>query len=71
MDVKEVFSKNLCQAVKESDLNFAKLAKRINVTKATMSMYAHAKALPSLETFLLICNALDVNADYLLGRKDY
>ena len=38
---------------------------------ATMSMYAHAKALPSLETFYLICSVLEVDADFLLGRKDY
>lgn len=71
MDIKQIFSKNLCEAVKFSNINFAQLAKKVNITKATMSMYAHAKALPSLETFYLICSVLEVDADFLLGRKDY
>jgi len=71
MKLQLTFSKNLIEAVKTSSLNYAQLAKALGITKATMSMYKNAKALPSLETFEKLCDLLDVSADYLLGRKEF
>lgn len=70
-DVKEVFCKNLSIAVSESGLTYASVAEKLGVTKATMSMYKHGKALPSLETFSILCDILGESADFLLGKKDY
>lgn len=67
----KVFGKRLTEAVAESPLCFAEVALKLNISKATMSMYKHGKALPSLETFSALCDILDVSADYLLGKKDY
>ncbi|MBE7089197.1 MAG: helix-turn-helix transcriptional regulator [Clostridiales bacterium] len=68
--MKTIFSSKLIEAVRYSGLSYAELAKKLNITKATMSMYKHGKALPSLETFYLICEYLDVSADFLLGKKE-
>lgn len=70
-DVNMIFSKKLAEAIKDSDYNYAKLAKALDISKATMSMYVHGKALPSLETFSKICDLLGESADFLLGKKEY
>ncbi|MBE5734583.1 MAG: helix-turn-helix transcriptional regulator [Clostridiales bacterium] len=71
MDTKQIFSAQLQEAVKYSSINYSELAKKLGITKATMSMYKHGKALPSLETFTLLCDILDVSADFLLGKKEF
>ena len=71
MDTKQIFSTQLQEAVKYSSINYSELAKKLGITKATMSMYKHGKALPSLETFTLLCDILDVSADFLLGKKEF
>ena len=70
-DLKEVFSKNLALAVNDSGLNYSDLAATLGISKATLTMYKHGKALPSLETFSALCDALGESADFLLGKRDY
>ena len=70
MTTREIFALRFTDAMKYSSLSYAELARKLNITKATMSMYKHGKALPSLETFSAICDILDVSADYLLGKKE-
>ena len=71
MDIRNVFSVKLQEAIKTSHLSYAQVAKRLVITKATMSMYKNGKALPSLETFSLLCDILDVSADFLLDKKEF
>lgn len=71
MDLKQTFSRALNQAVNDSEYSYASLAKALGITKATMSMYKHGKALPSLETFSNLCDLLNESADFLLGKRDY
>ena len=70
MEIRIIFAEKFNEAMKYSNLSYAELAKKINITKATMSMYKHGKAIPSLETFSKMCDLLDVSADFLLGKKD-
>lgn len=70
MDIRNIFNVKLQEAVKCSPLSYAELARKLNITKATMSMYKSGKALPSLETFDKICDLLDVSADFLLGKEE-
>ena len=44
------------------------LAQRTNITEATISRYCNGKRIPSITQLTKIANALNVNADYLLGR---
>ena len=70
METRKIFAERLNEVMRFSSLSYAELAKKLGITKATMSMYKHGKALPSLETFDKICDFLDVSADFLLGKKD-
>lgn len=70
-ELNAIFSQKLSEAVKDSGMNYAKLAGKLNISKATMSMYVHGKALPSLETFSAMCDVLSESADFLLGKKEY
>ena len=48
------------------------IADAIGVTKQCVSDYKKGKSVPSLETLYLLCEFLDVSADYLLGlTNDY
>ena len=69
-DMRKIFSERLNEAMKFSNVSYSELAKKLGITKATMSMYKHGKAIPSLETFYLLCDLLDVSADYMLGRNE-
>ena len=70
MDIRKVFGERFSEEMKYGKISYAELARRLNVTKASVSMYKHGKALPSLEVFAEICEILEVSADYLLGRKE-
>ena len=70
MDTRRIFADRFNEIMKYSHLSYAELARKLNITKATMSMYKHGKALPSLETFSAMCDFLDVTADFLLGKKE-
>ena len=70
MDIKKIFAENFAEAMRSSLYSYAELSRKLNITKATISMYKHGKALPSLETFYTICELLDVSADFLLGKKE-
>lgn len=68
--MKAVFAARLKEAVGMSGLSYSALAEKLGVNKATVSMYVHAKALPSLPIFWQMTEILDVSADFLLGKKD-
>ena len=70
MEIRKIFSERFNEIMKYSNFSFSDLAKKLDITKATMSMYKHGKALPSLETFSKMCDYLDVSADFLLGKKE-
>lgn len=70
METRKIFSEKLKEAIEMSPLSYAEVARKLGITKPTMSMYKSGKALPSLETFDLLCDVLDVSADFLLGKKE-
>ena len=70
MELKTTFGERFSEEMKYSKISYAELARRLGVSKAVVSMYKSGKALPSLEKFAMICEILEVPADYLLGRKE-
>jgi len=46
------------------------LADEIGVSQNLISRYERGALNPSMETLLLLCDALHTTADYLLGRSD-
>ena len=61
------FTERFNEAIKSSGKTQVQLAKEANVSKQCISDYKSGKSLPSLETLCLLCEALDVSSDYLLG----
>lgn len=59
----------LIEAIKFSGMSQTEIAKKAHITSATLSDYIHRNKMPSLETFALICDAIDVSADEILGLK--
>ena len=45
------------------------IANALHVRKQCVSDYKHGKSVPSIETLYLLCQFLDVSADYLLGLE--
>lgn len=66
-NLQESIRKRLIEAIKFSGMTQREIAKKIKISDATLSDYIHKKKMPSLETFALLCNALDVSADEILG----
>lgn len=46
------------------------LAKKLNLSKSTISMYENGKRTPDYETFLLIADYFNVSLDFLAGRNN-
>lgn len=49
----------------------AQLAEEVDLSDNYISSIERGKAIPSLETFIMICNALDVTADMMLTDSVY
>ena len=48
----------------------SELAKRLNISKSTISMYENGNREPDFETLELIADFFNIDIDYLLGRTD-
>ena len=60
----------LIDAINFSGMTKTEIAKKVGITSATISDYIHKNTMPSLETFALICDVIDVSADEILGLKE-
>lgn len=56
--------------MENSKLTVKQLAEKIGVSPEMVTQYYTTKKLPKLDTFVRICKALNVSADYLLGLSD-
>lgn len=65
-DFKNIFY-NLRQ---EEILGQTQIAKRLNVSQATVAMWENGKRMPSLEKMEEIADFFNVDIDYLYGRQD-
>lgn len=66
----ESIKHRLIQAIKVSGMTQTEIAKKAHITSASLSDYIHKSKMPSLETFALICDAIDISADEILGLKN-
>lgn len=67
----ESFGFRLRQAIADSPFNQKTLAQNLNVHQETITNYIKEKSLPSADVLYVICNLLDVSADWLLyGESD-
>ena len=70
MNLKTI-GKNIRKYRKEKDIRQDKLAEMADLSTNYIGMIERGEKIPSLETFLKICEALDVSADMLLADTNY
>ena len=57
----------LREEIKRSGMTTVELARRVGVSSEMITQYCTTKKLPRLDTFVRLCQVLDVSADYILG----
>lgn len=61
----------LSEELSNSGLTTIEIAKRVGVSPEMITQYKTTKKLPKLETFARLCRELDLDANYILGNKQY
>lgn len=64
------FQERFVEILKISGKRQTEIAEAAKVSKQCISDYKTGKSVPSIETLCLLCEFLDVSADYLLGLSD-
>ena len=67
----EQIRKNLIEAIKNSGFTQTEIAERLHIKPQSVNDYVRGKSLPALDTFANLCAILDVEADYILGLRDF
>ena len=65
----EEFGKRLKYALEKRGMYKYELADKVFVSDTCIGKYIKGKTFPQIETFIRICDVLNVSADWLLGRK--
>ncbi len=65
----EQIRKRLVEAIETSGMTQEDIANKIYVTQPTISDYKNRGKLPSLPTFARLCQALDLDANDILGIR--
>lgn len=59
------------EVLKNTDISQVELAEKCHIKTQNITNYKRGATVPSIETLYLICKALDISSDYLLGLSDY
>ena len=72
MDIKlrEEFRERFAKELNGTGLSITKIGEKVGIDYTLVSHYIKGRKIPSLETFILICRALDLNANYIVGLED-
>ena len=68
--MEENLGKNIRKARKQKRLNQSQAAKLMNLDPSTWSLYESGNRQPPVTTLRIICEKLEVSADYLLGLSE-
>lgn len=66
----EVLRKRLGEAIKQSKIPQKQLGEMLGISQSCIAHYIKGDILPSLERFVDLCTALDVDPSYILGFED-
>ena len=66
-----IFADNLRDLMKEVGMGQNELASMIGIDKAAVSRYLNKQIIPSLPTYVNICNALGCDLEELVPTYDY
>ncbi|MBQ7995369.1 MAG: helix-turn-helix transcriptional regulator [Bacilli bacterium] len=64
-----VFGKKLSKLLDEKKISHNKLAQEIGIDRASITKYVKGESAPRLDTFLAICDALQVQPNYFLNAE--
>ena len=67
----DIIKERLAKEINSSKYTKKELAKMVNVSSEMITQYCTTQKLPKLDTFALLCKALDVSADYILGLREF
>ena len=65
------FAQRLKELRAENNISQNKLAEMCNVQQSCVSKWERGVTLPDAEMIVVVCQALHVSADYLLGIVEY
>ena len=68
--LRAVFPRRLKSAMFDKGLNCKQLAEQTDIHNNMIGHYVRGKYLPKIEALLALCQALDVSADWLMGREE-
>ena len=71
MEISARIKKRLGEEIKNSGLTTVEIAKLAGVSPEMITQYKTTNKLPKLDTFARICKNLDLDANYILGLKDF
>lgn len=64
------FTERFNECLQLTKLKQNEIAKFCNTSKQNISNFKAGRSFPSIETLYLLCECLEVSADYLLGLTD-
>mgnify|MGYP002802394097 CR=1 len=64
------FAERLNELLQEREISQRCLAKAINVTSATVSVWSRGIKQPTADNIIAVAKYFDVSSDYLLGLSD-
>ena len=65
------FTERFQEVLQGTNITQNEIAKHCHVTRQSISDFKRGRSVPSIETLFLLCQILEVSADYLLGLSDY
>lgn len=69
--MQDQFPARLRKVRKKRRINGQALSERCGLSKNMVERYEKGERKPSIDTLVLLCDELEVSADYILGRKNY
>ena len=67
----DIIKERLSYEIENSGLKKCEIAEMIGVKPTMITAYIKTKKMPSLETFSKICLKLNLDANYVLGLRDF
>lgn len=65
------FKERFSETIKQSNMKQSDIARYAKISRQCITDYKAGRSEPSIETLYLLCQCLEVSADYLLGLSEY
>ena len=68
--MKNIFAQRLKELMVRTKTTQVELAKKLGITRQSVSQYLNGDVIPNVEKLYLIADFFDVSSDYLIGRRE-